>query len=107
MFANNDNEKTIKTYASLLQDIRESHVAVAKGIVAGTRGLTHMKGADAGKSFVHAADDQVGAGAIQIHSKDGKIHLSREDGQAGLTKSSYDSVADAVKAGIKMSGRAK
>ena len=27
MFANNDNEKTIKTYASLLQDIRESHVA--------------------------------------------------------------------------------
>ena len=54
MFANNDNEKTIKTYASLLQDIRESHAA-----------------------------------------------------QAGMTKSSHDSVADAVKAGIKMSGSAK
>ena len=52
MFANDDNEKTIKTYASLLQDIRESHIA-------------------------------------------------------GMTKSSHDSVADAVKAGIKMSGSAK
>ena len=105
MFANNDNEKTIKTYASLLQDIRESHAAVAKGIVAGTNGLAHMKAN--GKSFVHAADDEDGADAIQIHSKDGKIHLSREDGQAGMTKSSHDSVADAVKAGIKMSGIAK
>jgi hypothetical protein len=25
MFANNDNEKTIKTYAALLQDIREGN----------------------------------------------------------------------------------
>jgi len=106
MFANNDNEKTIKTYASLLQDIRESHVAVAKGIVAGTRGLSAMVNRG-GKSFVHASDDEDGADAIQIHSKDGKIHLSREDGQAGMTKSSHDSVADAVKAGIKMSGSAK
>lgn len=100
MFANNDNEKTLKTYAALLQDIRESHAAVAKGIVSGTNGLAHTKAN--GKSFVHAADDEDGADAIQIHSKDGKIHLSREDGQAGMTKSSHANVSDAIKAGIKM-----
>ena len=61
MFANDDNEKIIETYASLLQDIREGNAKSA---------ATWLK-KEKPDSYTHSEDDHkgVGAGIVRSSSK--------------------------------------